>query len=150
MPSPRFSKTEGEPKRVISALRLIRKSSCTTVHSGFLICASLEIPPFALEAARSTPRLNSHLYNLLIIRHLSSLLLKITVDSDGFQTPRNPQQKFFTVTLTRYVSIINNTFDLSRGVLRAQACRHVFCHLNAGLSVTKVKVEDRHKIESTK
>ena len=44
--------------------------------------------------------------------------IKITVDSDGFQTPRNPQQKFFTVTLTRYVSIINNTFDLSRGVLR--------------------------------
>ena len=36
----------GWPKRVISALRLIRKSSCTAVHSGFLICASLEITPF--------------------------------------------------------------------------------------------------------
>ena len=33
-------------KRVLSVLRLIRKSSCTTVHYGFLICASLEIPPF--------------------------------------------------------------------------------------------------------
>ena len=33
-------------KLVISALRLIRKSSCTTVHCGFLIFASLEIPPF--------------------------------------------------------------------------------------------------------
>ena len=32
--------------RVISALRLIRKSSCTPVHCGFLIFASLEIPPF--------------------------------------------------------------------------------------------------------
>ena len=35
-----------EEERVISALRLIRKSSCTPVHCGFLIFASLEIPPF--------------------------------------------------------------------------------------------------------
>ena len=52
--------------------------------------------------------------------------------------------------LIHYVSRLNKTYNLSRGVLRTQACRHVFCHLNAGLSVTKVKVEDRHKVENTK
>ena len=40
---------------VISALRLIRKSSCTTVHSGFLICASLEIPPFGSASSHMDP-----------------------------------------------------------------------------------------------
>lgn len=42
-----FPKRKREwPERVLSSLRLIRRSSCTAVHCGFLICASFEITPF--------------------------------------------------------------------------------------------------------
>ena len=38
----------------LSALRLIQKSSCTTVHCGFLIFASLEITHFESHPAQNT------------------------------------------------------------------------------------------------
>ena len=43
----------GRPQRVLSSLRLLRKSSCTPVHCGFLIFASLEIPPFGSTSQMS-------------------------------------------------------------------------------------------------
>lgn len=134
MPSPRFLKTEGEPRIMADVTRTWKQPGARLDLAPFAILNN----PRGMKAAKSTPRLNSHFYNTLIIRYLSNLLLKITVDSDGFQTPRNPQQKFFTVMLIHYVSILNKTYNLSRGVLRALACRHVFCHLNAGLSVTRI------------
>ncbi len=36
-------------------MRLIRKSSCTSVHCGFRIFANLEIPPFGLASLSHAP-----------------------------------------------------------------------------------------------
>ena len=42
---------------------------------------------------------------------------KIAVDSKGVGTPRNPQLEIFIIMLMLCVSIRNNIFGLSRGVL---------------------------------
>ena len=56
----------GATQKGTPALRLMRKSTCTTVHCGFLIFAGLESPPF-----ESSPIIFGHLALLLAIKHPS-------------------------------------------------------------------------------